>query len=65
LFRRALEARERVLGGEHPNTLATLLNLTELLAKASRTDESAALRKEHTARVAAKEARAHNGRLPA
>jgi tetratricopeptide (TPR) repeat protein len=65
LFRRALEARELVLGSEHPDTLATLLNLTELLAKAGRTDESAALRKEYAARMAAKEARAHNGRLPA
>jgi hypothetical protein len=31
LYRRALEARERVLGPEHPDTLRSVNNLAELL----------------------------------
>jgi tetratricopeptide (TPR) repeat protein len=58
LYRRAVEAAERVLGHEHPNTVTFRQNLTNLLGKASRPDESTALRKEYIARMAAKEASA-------
>jgi hypothetical protein len=33
LYERALEARERVLGKEHPDTLASVNNLAVLLYK--------------------------------
>ena len=46
LYRRALEARERVLGPEHPHTLATKNNLAALLSRTGRDEESRVLRLE-------------------
>lgn len=40
LYRRALESRERVLGPEHPDTLATLNTLADLLERQGKLEES-------------------------
>jgi Flp pilus assembly protein TadD len=55
LSRHALEAAERVLGPDHPSTVKFRQNLRELLVKAGRPDESAALRREYIARMTIKE----------
>ena len=39
-FRRALDIRERVLGGDHPLTLGTLDNLAKAMVELGRLDEA-------------------------
>jgi tetratricopeptide (TPR) repeat protein len=56
LYRCALERKERVLGPNHPSTLTTLSGLADLIAKVGRPDETATLRKQYIARIAADEA---------
>jgi tetratricopeptide (TPR) repeat protein len=55
LYRRALAARERVLGPEHPDTLTSVQDLAEVLEKLGQTDEARSLRIRRLATLANKE----------
>jgi tetratricopeptide (TPR) repeat protein len=52
MLRRALEAREKVLGREHPNTLISVNNLGSVLDKQGKFEEAEAM---HRRALAARE----------
>jgi Tfp pilus assembly protein PilF len=43
MHRRALEAREKVLGGEHPDTLSSVGNLGRVLSRQGKYEEAEAM----------------------